>query len=213
MDEKPKIVSACLAGVLCRYDCGTRPEQDIIELVRNGKAIPVCPEQLGGMSTPRPPSEEVDGKFITVDGEDVTENYYRGAKEALKIAKMSGCDEAFLKSKSPMCGVDEIYSGKFDGTMIKGDGLFVRMLKEAGIKVTKLDGDDSSLMKEGFEKWDGCYDTDYTYELLMWNDSTVMCYGKDGMFWSFDSDMFYKKEDFNGIRLVSTDPDYERPKE
>ena len=134
-----KIISACLAGVTCRYDCKSKPNKDIIKMVEDGKAIPVCPEQLGGMSTPRPPSEEFAGKFMTIEGQDVTEQYYRGASEALKIAKIAGCDEAFLKSKSPMCGVGEIYDGKFGGKMIQGDGLFVRMLKKAGIKVNKID--------------------------------------------------------------------------
>ena len=140
MSKKPKIVSACLAGVTCRYDCAAKPENDIIKMVEEGKAIPVCPEQLGGLPTPRPPSEEIGNNFITIEGKDVTEQYYRGAKEALRIAEMIGCDEAFLKSKSPMCGVGKIYSGKFDGRMIPGDGLFTRMLKKIGVKVNEVEG-------------------------------------------------------------------------
>ena len=81
-----KIVSACLVGIDCRYDCKSKPREEIIEMVKKGEAIPVCPEQLGGMTTPRPPSEEIDGIFITNQGKDVTDQYYRGAKEALKIA-------------------------------------------------------------------------------------------------------------------------------
>ena len=127
-----KIVSACLAGVSCRYNCEQRPDIDILKMVEQGEAIPVCPEQLGGLSTPRPPAEEIDNKFITIEGKDVTEEYHKGAMEAVKIA------EAFLKGKSPMCGIGEIYSGKFDGVMIKGDGLFARKLKELGIKVTRV---------------------------------------------------------------------------
>jgi len=133
-----KIVSACLAGVSCRYNCEQRPALNIIEMVKNGEAIPVCPEQLGGLSTPRPPAEETDGEFFTIEGENVTAKYTKGALEALRIAKLTGCDEAFLKGKSPMCGVGEVYSGNFDGKMISGDGLFARLLKKAGIKVNRV---------------------------------------------------------------------------
>ena len=139
MSIKPKIVSACLAGVTCRYDCKSKPRQDIIEMVEEGKAIPVCPEQLGGLPTPRPPSEEVGDQFITIEGINVTEQYYRGAREALKIAKMAGCDEAFLKSKSPMCGTNKTYDGTFSGTMTSKDGLFARLLKKAEFKVNEIE--------------------------------------------------------------------------
>ena len=134
-----KIVSACLAGVTCRYDCKAKERQEVVEMVKKGEAIPVCPEQLGGMSTPRPPSEEYKGQFYTKEGKNVTEQYVRGANEALKIAKMVGCTEAFLKSKSPMCGLGETYNGEHNGMMVQGDGLFARVLKEAGIKVTKIE--------------------------------------------------------------------------
>lgn len=134
-----KIVSACLIGINCRYDCKSKPRDSIIKMVEDGEAIPVCPEQLGGLPTPRPPSEEVDGRFKTIDGVDVTEQYHRGAIEALKIAKKAGCNEAFLKSKSPMCGVNKTYDGTFSSTMVSKDGYFARLLRKEGIKVNEVE--------------------------------------------------------------------------
>ncbi len=143
-----KIVSACLCGVKCRYDGKGKANDKIIEMVKKGEAIPVCPEQIGGLTTPRVPAEEKDtqkseisgatgsgGKIITTEGKDVTENFERGAEEALKIALLSGCDEAILKEKSPSCGVKQVYDGSFTGTLKAGDGIFTRLLKKNGIKV------------------------------------------------------------------------------
>lgn len=134
-----KIVSACLAGVRCRYDGESQPVDRIVEMVRNGQAIPVCPEQLGGLTTPRAKSEIVEGKVMTCEGKDVTEAFHRGAAEALYIAKLAGCQQAVLKSKSPSCGCGRIYDGTFTGTLIDGDGLFVRLLKDNGIEVIRED--------------------------------------------------------------------------
>ena len=131
-----KIVSACLAGINCRYDGGSKPNQKVIELVKKGQAIPVCPEQLAGLTTPRTPAEEKDGKIITKDGKDLTKEFQKGAQEALKLAKSSNCTEAILKSKSPTCGCGKIYDGSFTGNLIDGDGVFTKLLKENNIKVT-----------------------------------------------------------------------------
>jgi len=128
-----KIVSACLAGVKCRYDGTSKPNKKVIELVKKGKAIPLCPEQLGGLSTPRIPSEIRGNKVINKKGKDVTAFFIKGAKEALKIAKLAKCREAILKSKSPSCGVREIYDGSFTGKTKKGDGIFTRLLKKNNI--------------------------------------------------------------------------------
>ncbi len=130
-----KIVSACLAGINCRYDGNTKPNEKVIELVKQGKAIPVCPEQLAGLTTPRTPAEEKDGKIITKDGKDLTKEFQKGAQEALKIAKLSNCKEAILKSKSPTCGCGKVYDGSFSGNLIDRDGVFTRLLKENNIKV------------------------------------------------------------------------------
>ena len=130
-----KIVSACLAGIKCAWDGEARPCQKVIDLVKQGKAIPVCPEQLGGLTTPRTPAEQRGSKFITKDGEDVTAQFERGAEEVLKIAKLSGCKEAILKSKSPSCGSGKVYDGTFSGTLIDGDGVAAELLKQNNIRV------------------------------------------------------------------------------
>ncbi|EQC50288.1 PF04463 family protein [Bacteriovorax sp. BSW11_IV] len=134
-----KIVSACLAGVECRFDCQSKERQFIIDLVKEGKAIPVCPEQMGGLTTPRDPSEIQGDKVLSNKGKDVTAQFNKGAQEALKMALLTGADEAYLKSKSPMCGCDEIYDGSFSGAITNGDGIFTKLLKEHGIKVNSVD--------------------------------------------------------------------------
>lgn len=134
-----KIVSACLSGVHCRYDCKAQTRSSIEEMVQNGEAIPVCPEQLGGLPTPRPPAERIGDRVLTNQGADVTAEYQRGAQEALRIAKLTGATEALLKSKSPMCGCGKIYDGTFSGNQKDGDGVFAELLKKHGIKVTTID--------------------------------------------------------------------------
>ena len=133
------IVSACLAGVNCRGDGGARPCQKVIELVKLEEAIPVCPEQLGGLSTPRAPAELKDNKVFTKDGKDVTPEFKKGAREALKIAQLADCKEAILKSKSPSCGSGKIYDGTFSGRLINGNGVFAELLKRNDIKVMNED--------------------------------------------------------------------------
>jgi uncharacterized protein YbbK (DUF523 family) len=130
-----KIVSACLAGIKCRFDGRAKPCQKVIELVKKGEAIPLCPERLGGLPTPRAPTEIRGGKVYTKDGKDLTDKYAKGAKEALRVAKLVGCKVAILKSKSPSCGVGKIFDGTFSGKLIKGDGIFARLLKKNKIEV------------------------------------------------------------------------------
>lgn len=134
-----KIVSACLAGIECRFDCKSKTNLHIVEMIKNGEAIPVCPEQLGGLPTPRTPAEIILDSVIDKNGKDVTNEYLKGAKSALGLALMAGASEALLKSKSPMCGSDQIYDGTFSGTLKSGDGVFSKLLKKHGIKVTSID--------------------------------------------------------------------------
>lgn len=130
-----KIVSACLAGVRCAYDGKARPCKEVISLLKKGEAIPIYPEQLGGFSTPRIPAEQKGKKVFTNNGKEVTRQFMRGAKEALKIAKKVNCEEAILKARSPSCGSGEVYDGTFSHTLVKGDGVFAGLLKKNGIKV------------------------------------------------------------------------------
>ena len=130
-----KVISACLAGVECRYDGKGKPNSKIMNLVKEGKAILVCPEQLGGLPTPRTPAEQKGDKVLNTKGEDVTEEFNKGAEEALKIAKLAGCTNAILKAKSPSCGYGKVYDGSFTGTLKEGNGVFAELLKKNGFDI------------------------------------------------------------------------------
>ena len=133
------IVSACLAGFPCRYDGKARPSTEIMELVKTGKAIPVCPEQLGGLPTPRPPCEIREGRVVDVTGADRTEAFRRGAQAVLELAKTYGATQAVLQNRSPSCGSGWIYDGTFSKTLTAGDGVTARLLKENGIQVIGIE--------------------------------------------------------------------------
>ncbi len=132
-------MSACLAGCNCRYDGGNQLRPEMVKLIQENRVVPLCPEQLGGLPTPRPPAEQIANKLKTIDGRDVTNEYERGAQEALKLAIQLGAEKAYLKSRSPMCGADEIYDGTFSGNLTTGDGVLVKLLKERGIEIIKVD--------------------------------------------------------------------------
>ena len=131
------LVSACLLGICCRYDGRGNPNDAVLSLLNRDDItlIPVCPEQLGGMSTPRIPSERRDGRVVNRAGEDVTSQFIRGAEEALRIAKLYGCQVAVLKERSPSCGCGRIYDGTFSGKLTDGDGVTAELLRREGIKV------------------------------------------------------------------------------
>ena len=131
------LVSACLLGICCRYDGRGNPDPDVLALAEREDVIlvPVCPEQLGGMPTPRIPSERLDGSVFNRAGEDVTEHFLRGAREALRIARICGCKLAVLKERSPSCGCGRIYDGSFSGQLTDGDGITAELLRSNGIVV------------------------------------------------------------------------------
>lgn len=129
------LVSACLLGIDCKYNGKNNKNENILKLTKEHEIIPVCPEILGGLETPRIPSEIHQDKVITKDGRDVTDQYQKGARETLKIANICECKQAILKEKSPSCGCGKIYDGTFSGTLIGGDGITTRLLKENGIKI------------------------------------------------------------------------------
>lgn len=133
------VVSACMAGIKCRYDGNDNSNEKVIELVKQGIAIPVCPEQLGGLSTPRNPAEIQSNKVITQNGIDVTDQFLKGADETLKIAKMIKCKKAILKQRSPSCGFGLIYDGSHTGKIIEGTGFTARLLAENGIQILSED--------------------------------------------------------------------------
>ncbi len=129
------LVSACLLGADCKYNGKNNRNENVLRLMEKHTLIPVCPEQLGGLATPREPSEKSGGRVISKSGADVTENYKKGADEVLKIARLYGCKRAVLKAKSPSCGSGKVYDGTFSGTLIDGDGVTARLLKQNGIEV------------------------------------------------------------------------------
>jgi uncharacterized protein YbbK (DUF523 family) len=133
------LVSACLAGVNCRYDGKDSANELVMELVNQGRAIPVCPEQLGGLTTPRISCELVNQpgyrKIINKEGIDRTEEFLLGAERTLAIAKALGLKKAIMKAKSPSCGCGQIYDGTFSGRLIPGNGIAVELLLQNGIEV------------------------------------------------------------------------------
>ncbi|MBP3039271.1 DUF523 domain-containing protein [Bacillaceae bacterium Marseille-Q3522] len=139
------LVSACLAGMEVRYNGTHRLDEQISKLIAEEKAVPACPELLGGFSVPREPAEIVGGdgedvldgkaKVITKSGEDVTEQYVKGAHETLKIACEVQATIVVLKEYSPSCGSAMIYNGEFNGEKIAGNGVTTALLKRNGIQV------------------------------------------------------------------------------
>lgn len=131
------LVSACLLGVSCRYDGGGNLNTILENAIKEGKVnlVPVCPEIMGGLETPRTPCERQGSKIIAKDGRDCTEAFERGARETLRLAKLYGCRFAFLKERSPSCGFGKIYDGTFSGVLIDGNGVTAELLAENGIDV------------------------------------------------------------------------------
>lgn len=129
------LVSACLLGIPCRYDGKSKPCAALIALAERHILIPVCPEQLGGLPTPRPPAERQGGFVRTQRGSDVTNAYARGAESTVRIYEINRCDCAVLKSHSPSCGRGIIYDGTFSGRLTAGDGVTAQALMARGYRV------------------------------------------------------------------------------
>lgn len=139
------LVSACLLGIKSRYDGQTNEISDLLPLCQRGLAVPVCPEQLGGLSTPRSPSEIKGGdgaavhagraQVITLEGRDVTREFVKGAREVLRLANLYKAEAAILKARSPSCGCGAIYDGSFSHQYTSGDGVAAALLREHGLPV------------------------------------------------------------------------------
>lgn len=129
------LISACLLGVCCRYDGASKSYPLAKELGKKHQLVPVCPEQLGGLSTPRQPAERQGARVVTKAGADVSEAYRRGAEEALRLYRALGCEAAVLKERSPSCGRGAVYDGTFSGTLTAGDGVTAELLAAYGIPV------------------------------------------------------------------------------
>ena len=134
--HKPRIlISACLLGVNCRYNGAGGALAELGELMEVAELVPVCPEILGGLPTPRPPAERVGDRVLTAEGGDVTGAYAKGAQESLKLARIFGAKAALMKERSPSCGAGEIYDGSFSHTRVFGSGVVAGMLMENGVAV------------------------------------------------------------------------------
>ncbi len=139
------LISACLLGVNCKYNGQNNYKEDLLNKLKDKELIPFCPEIVGGLQTPREPSEIINDKVMNKKGIDVTENYQRGAKEALALCQRLNIKKALLKAKSPSCGSGKIYDGTFTSTLISGDGITAKLLKENGIIVLN----ENDIIKKG----------------------------------------------------------------
>ncbi len=129
------LVSACLLGTACRYDGASKPNEAVMQLAERYELIPICPECMGGLPTPRIPSERVGEYVVNRVGLDVTAEYRRGRDAVLAIAALEHPRFAVLKARSPACGHGRIYDGSFTGRLIEGDGVCAEALLVAGITV------------------------------------------------------------------------------
>ncbi|MBO7703895.1 MAG: DUF523 domain-containing protein [Solobacterium sp.] len=135
------IVSGCLLGLECRYKGDGCRNERVLALGKTHTLIPVCPEQMGGLPTPRIPSERVDDRILSAKGADVTEQFAKGADTALAIAKLTGADFAVFKTNSPSCGKGTIYDGTFTGGKKPGNGVTAELFLANGIPVYTEDDD------------------------------------------------------------------------
>lgn len=130
------VVSACLLGVRCNHRGEASPSDAVAALAETHRLVAICPESAGGLPTPRAAAElQPDGRVVDVDGNDVTDAYERGATAAVRLAQVTGAQQAVLKARSPSCGCHEIYDGTFTRTRRPGEGVTARALREAGLVV------------------------------------------------------------------------------
>ncbi len=133
------LISACLIGENCKYDGKNNFHEVAKDLFDKGLVIPVCPEQLGGMSTPRIPSEIVGDKVLSKEGLDVTNEFNLGAEKTLRIALENNAKYAILQVRSPSCGSKLVYDGSFTNKVIMGQGVTTKLLEKHGIKVITIE--------------------------------------------------------------------------
>ncbi len=129
------LVSSCLLGENCRYKGDNCRNEKVLALKGEHELIGVCPEVMGGLSTPRAPSERVGDKVLSSEGKDVTENYRAGAEAALEIAKREKVDYCIFKAKSPSCGCGKIYDGTFSGKLVEGNGVTSELFLKNGFSI------------------------------------------------------------------------------
>lgn len=129
------LVSACLTGHNCKYNGGNNYNQNVMDFIKGHNIIKICPELLGGLGCPRDSVEMVQGIYMTKNGKNVDAEFHKGVALATEKIHAQNIDLAILQSRSPTCGVNQIYDGTFQGVLIKGQGLFAKTLSEMGIPV------------------------------------------------------------------------------
>ena len=133
------MVSACLTGLNVKYNGGNNLSAEFMKFAEGQKIIPVCPESLGGLKAPRPPAEIVDGRVMNKEGVSVDREFRAGAEKVLEIAKKEQPDLIVLQSRSPSCGVNNIYDGSFTGKLKSGSGVTAELLIKNGFKVIDIE--------------------------------------------------------------------------
>ena len=139
--KEPKIlVSACLLGENCKYNGGNNFAPAVAEFLKGREVLTICPEMMAGMGCPRTPIEIVDGVLMDRDGNNVDEAMRKAVAQAMEVIRKENIQCAILQSRSPTCGVNQVYDGTFSGKLISGSGIFAQALKDAGYQV--LDAED-----------------------------------------------------------------------
>ena len=133
------MVSACLAGENCKYNGGNNRNEKVLQLMQSKEVITVCPEQLGGLPTPRIPAEIREGLITARDGRIVDSEFRFGAEKCLEIARQEQPDLIILQSRSPSCGVKQRYDGTFTGTLVEGAGVTAQLLMDSGFRVIDVE--------------------------------------------------------------------------
>lgn len=133
------MVSACLLGENCKYNGGNNFSEKVMKFIEGHEVIPVCPEVMGGLPTPRTPSEIVNGVVTMADGRVVDEEFRKGARIVLQLAREKEVDLVILQSRSPSCGVKQIYDGTFSGKKMAGQGVFAKLLSENGFRIVDVE--------------------------------------------------------------------------
>lgn len=139
------LVSACLVGDNCKYNGGNNLNERLVEFLAAHEAVKVCPEVLGGLATPRVPAEIQKGQVVNTEGRNVTKEFEAGALRAFEIVEKEKPDLIILQSRSPSCGIKQIYDGTFSGRKIEGQGIFAALCIKAGYKVLDIENIDDYL--------------------------------------------------------------------
>ena len=133
------LISACLIGTNCKYNGGNNRNEKVMQFLKGHEVIPICPEVMGGLPTPRVPAEIVDGTVMNREGRSVDWEYRCGAAKALEIAVKEQPDLIILQSRSPSCGVKQRYDGTFSGTLVPGRGVTAELLVQHGFHVVDVE--------------------------------------------------------------------------